>query len=103
MAVTRLRRNKVDLNAFLKRSTQEQKRLIKVAGRDFELCLSDCANNILAGTLPITSPQRRILQGCKQLVREVSKPPASKIRRMLAAKGTKALYRALILPALSVV
>jgi hypothetical protein len=69
MSSERLKRNLSTLDVLCKASRPQREAIIETATRDQILCICDCANNILAETVPLTDKQLRQLKRYQSLIR----------------------------------
>lgn len=73
----------------LKKCDSKQRRsLLKQGGKSLQLCLRECAANILKGKVPLTPQQKKKLRRYKAKLRKISKTSTSqKDRLKIEQKG----------------
>ena len=97
----RLKDNAHTLRVLSKASPKQRKAILQYANNDLIKCLCECALNILKGTVPLTSAQKKKLQRHKNHLRALAdkKTPLVKRKRVLVQKG--GFLGSLIAPILS--
>lgn len=89
MVASRLKRN-LQLLKFLKKAKkQKRSAFLKTAPNDLIVCICDCANNILRGSVHLKSKDKKALQRHKKALRALVKrrEGVGKKRKFLIQKG----------------
>ena len=61
---------------------KERKELLNQGGKPLQLCLQECAINILRGHVPLTDAQKKTLRRYKEKVRLLSKKKTSQKKKL---------------------
>jgi len=70
------------LKRLSKCTPKQRKALLKEGGKSLQLCLRECALNILKGNVPLTKCQKTKLKRYKQGIRDLSKKSTSQKKRL---------------------
>lgn len=95
--MSRLRRNSLLLTALLGRGWR---RIIERASPDLLLTIADIIYNVKRGVLPLNPRQRRTVHKSGLLRAVLPRTPPERIRMHIYKRGTPALFKALISPAI---
>ena len=88
MVSTRLKKHANDLLYLQKARPCISKQIIAKADRSLIECLCECADNILKGNVPLTTPQKEKLRKNKTGLRELAKKSVSlKKKKDILQKG----------------
>ena len=101
----RLRQN-IPLLRVLRRATPKQANVLisKPNNRELVLCLCEIADNILAGTVKLSSRQKQILSNHKKTIRALAnKSIKLSTKRRLLTRQKGGFFPAILTPALTVV
>ena len=90
------------LKKLKKCDSKERKRLLKQGGKALQLCLQECAHNVLKGNVPLTGSQLKTLRKHKEKLRKVAKRSTSR-RDKLAIEQRGGFLPALLAPVVGAV
>ena len=97
----RIKKNISMLNALCHCKSKKQQHILKVAGPDLVKAICDCALNVLRGTIPITSDQKKKLRPFKNVLRSLADPKktvASKKKLLVQRGGSPLMLIPLLAP-----
>lgn len=82
---------------------KERKKILKQGGKALQLCLQECAMNILNGNIPLTPYQLRKLKRYKDKIRALAKPRGVSRERKIAIEQKGGFLPALLAPVVGAV
>lgn len=84
-----LRLHTADLRRLVKARPNQRKKIISLANKELVRCIIECAQNTLQGNVPLNPKQTRRLSKYKRVLRNLSKPGGSwvKKRKQIRQKG----------------